>query len=236
MAPRALGIIPARGGSKGVARKNLRLVAGEPLVAHAIRTAQESRGLGAFCVSTDDPEIAAVARALGAPVLDRPAELAGDESAIVPVLLHALGAVASPTGAEPNVVILLQPTAPIRTGADVDAVLRLFEDDPELDSAISVCQVDDTHPGRMYHLGPDETLQPLWPDWELARRQDLPPVYLRNGAIYAVTRDTLVRQGQVMGGRRKAYVMPSSHLANVDSERDLLVVDALVRAWKEGRL
>lgn len=236
MAPRALGVIPARGGSKGVLRKNLRLVAGEPLVAHAIRTAQESRRLAAYCVSTDDPEIAAVARALGAPVLDRPADLAGDESSIVPVLLHALGACASPTGDEPRLAVLLQPTAPIRTGADVDAVLRLFDDDPDLDSVISVCRVDDTHPGRMYHLGLGDTLQPFWPDWETARRQDLPPVYLRNGAIYAVTRDTLVRQRQVMGRRRKAYVMPAASLANVDSERDLLVVDVLVRAWKEGRL
>lgn len=233
---RTLGVIPARGGSRGVPRKNLREVAGEPLIAYAIRAARESRLLTAFLTTTDDEEIAEVAARLGSPVLRRPPELAGDDTPMVPVLLHALEHGEAEAGARYDVLVVLQPTSPIRTGEDVDRAIALLGEDPSVDAVISVCAMDDVHPARMYRVDADGRMEPLDPAWECAQRQEIPVVYYRNGAIYACRRELLVGEGTVMGGRRKAYVMPRARLVNVDDERDLAVADVLVRLWKEGRL
>jgi CMP-N,N'-diacetyllegionaminic acid synthase len=232
---KVLGVIPARGGSKGIARKNLRTVGGEPLIGHAIRSARESRVLDRFVVTTDDHEIADVSRRHDAPVVRRPGELAGDETPIAPVLRHALEEAERRWGERYDVLVLLQPTSPIRTGKDVDAAVALLETGPAFDSVVSVCAMEDVHPGRMYRLE-GGGLAALWPEWERARRQELPAVYYRNGAIYAVRRETLERKGLVIGERPAAYVMPARYLANVDDERDLLVADTLVTAWRDGRL
>lgn len=233
---RTLGVIPARGGSRGVPRKNLREVAGEPLIVYAMRTAQESKALTSFVVSTDDDEIAAVAGRFGCPVLRRPAELAADDTPMVEVLLHALEQCEAAGAARVDAIVLLQPTAPIRTGEDVDRAVALLRRDPNVDCVISVCPMDDVHPARMYRIEEDGWMEPLWADWERARRQDLPVVYYRNGAIYVCRRALLLGGRRVVGGRRKAYVMARARLANVDDERDLAVADVLVRLWKEGRL
>lgn len=236
MPMRVLGVIPARGGSKGVRRKNVRLVGGEPLIAYAIRAARESRLLTAFLTTTDDDEVAEVASRYGSPVVRRPQGLAGDETPIVPVLLHALEHAEREAGLRYDAVVLLQPPAPIRTGEDVDAVIGMLEKDPTVESVISVCSMEDTHPARMYRLGAEAWMEPLWSEWETAHRQDLPAVYHRNGALYAVRRRVLVEERAVMSRRKKAYVMPRERLANIDDERDVMVVDLLVRLWKEGRL
>ncbi|MBI4538232.1 MAG: acylneuraminate cytidylyltransferase family protein [Gemmatimonadetes bacterium] len=233
---RILGVIPARGGSRGVPRKNLRQVAGEPLIAHAIRAARESRLLTAFLTTTDDKEIGAVAGACGSPVLRRPRELATDEAPMAAVVLHALECAEREAGVEYEGVVILQPTSPIRTGEDVDGAITLLREDASVDSVISVCPMDDVHPARMYRVDGEAWMRSLWPEWERAQRQDLPVVYYRNGAIYVCRRGLLVRDHVVMGGRRKAYVMPRKRLANIDDERDLAVADVLVRLWREGRL
>jgi CMP-N-acetylneuraminic acid synthetase len=231
-----LGVIPARGGSKGVLHKNVRLVAGEPLVAYAIRTAQESRRLTAFLTTTDDDEIAEVARRCGSPVLRRPPELAQDDTPMVPVLLHALEHAERQAGAPYDTIVLLQPPAPIRAGEDIDAIVRMLEKDPTVESVISVSPMEDVHPARMYRLDAEGWMEPLWPEWETAQRQELPIVYYRNGALYAVRRWVLVEKHTVVGHCKKAYVMPRERLANIDDERDLIITDLLVRLWKEERL
>lgn len=236
MTLRALGLIPARGGSKGVVRKNLRLAGGRTLLEHAVRAAGAARRLDAFAVTSDDAEILDAARALDAPVVERPAGLAEDATPMVPVLVHALEEMERRTHGRFDVVVLLQPTSPIRRGADIDAAVERLAADPSADSVIGVCRMDDVHPARMYRLEEGDRLVPLDPERERLNRQDLPPVYYRNGAVYAVRRDTLVRDGRVMGAHAAALVMPTAWLANVDDERDLLVADTLVRAWEEGRL
>ena len=230
---RVLGVIPARAGSKGAPRKNLRPVAGQPLIAYAIEAALASRLLTAFVTTTEDEEIAAVARQCGSSVVRRPRELAQDETPVVPVLLHALEQAEQEAGAPYDAVILLQPTAPLRSGGDIDAVIGMFAEDPHVESIVSVCAAGDAHPARMYRRDAAGWLQPLWPEWESAQRQQLPEILRRNGAIYAVRRRVLVEQRTVMGQRKKAYVMPWEQLANVDDERDLLIADALMRAWKQ---
>lgn len=226
---RVLGVIPARGGSKGVPRKNLRPVAGEPLVAHAIRAARDSKRLSAFLTTTDDDEIAEVAAGCGSPVLRRRPDLAADDTPMVDVVLDALAHAEREAGEEYDAVVLLQPTSPVRTGKDIDASLEILEGDPETEAVISVVPTEDEHPARMYRMDRPGELEPFWPAFETAQRQDMPVLYYRNGAIYAVRRSVLVEKRTVMGDRKRPYVMSRDRLANVDDERDLVIADAVVR-------
>ena len=232
---KVIGIIPARGGSKGVKKKNIRVVAGEPLIAYAIRTAKESTKLDYFVVTTDDPEIAEVAKQYGAPVIMRPKELAKDNTPMVPVVIHALEEVEKESEGDFDIVVLLQPTSPIRRGVDVDDVIKLFEDS-DVECVVSVCDVADMHPARMYRLTSSGFIVPFWPEFESLRRQDLPKVYYRNGTIYAIRTDVLKEQKTFMCNKKKAYIMPAKWMVNIDSERDLLIADVMVKLWKEGKL
>lgn len=232
---RVLGIIPARAGSKGVVGKNLRPVAGQPLIAHAIRAAAESRRLSAFVVTTDGEAIAAAARQRNCPVVLRPDALAQDDTPMPPVLQHAVRWAEDAHHTTYDAVVLLQPTSPIRTGDDIDAVIELLFE-PGIDSVISVCPVEDEHPARMYTLDASGGMIPLWPDSEMQRRQDLPDLYHRNGALYATRRGVLMDDGVIVGPRRRAYVMPRKYLVNVDDERDLMIAEVVVGRWLEGKL
>jgi CMP-N-acetylneuraminic acid synthetase len=227
-------VIPARGGSKGVPRKNLRLVDGEPLIAHAIRAARESRRLSAFVTTTEDDEIAKVAAGGGSPVLMRPPDLAADDSPMVEVVLHALARSEQEAGGSYDAVVLLQPSSPVRTGQDIDAAIGILEGDPEIEAVVSVVPTEDDHPARMYRMDGRGELESYWPELETAQRQVLPVLYYRNGAIYAVRRSVLVHKRTLMGDRKRPYVMSRDRLVNVDEERDLVIADALVQ-WLRGR-
>jgi len=233
---RVLGVIPARGGSKGVVGKNIRLVGGEPLIVYSIQAAKESQSLTYFLTTTDSEEIAEIARRYGSPVLMRPIELAQDGTPMVPVIFHALEHAERKLGIQFDAIVLLQPPAPIRTGTDIDSIIQILREDPDVECVISVCPMEDVHPARMYRLNKGGWMDPLWPEWETAQRQDLPVVYYRNGSLYAVYRSVLVEQRTLMSKHKKAYVMPREHLVNIDDERDLIISDVLVRLWKEGRL
>jgi len=233
---KTLGIIPARGGSKGVVGKNLRLVAGQPLISYAIQAAQQSQKLTDFLVTTDSAEISRVAQEYGAAVLLRPPELAADRTPMTPVALHALAYAEQKNTCAYDALILLQPTSPIREGQDIDGVIDLLFSDEDVEGVISVCAMDDTHPARMYTLDGASRMSPLWPEWEMTQRQQLPVVYYRNGAIYAVKSHVLLEQQTLMPAQKKAYLMPRSRLANIDDERDLIITDVLVGLWKQGQL
>lgn len=232
---RVLAIIPARGGSKGVKDKNIRLVADQPLISYAIQVAQESKTLTDTIVSTDSERIAEVARNCGAEVLQRPAHLAEDSTSIVPVIQHILEQQASKGNAPYDLIVLLQPTSPIRTGEDIDSVIQMLEEDQQTDGVISVVPMDDIHPARMYTLGPKQHMQPFIDQGETLQRQELEVVYYRNGCIYAVRTKVFLAEESLMVKNKKAYVMPLEWLANVDDERDLLITDILVKRWKESR-
>jgi CMP-N,N'-diacetyllegionaminic acid synthase len=221
---RALGIIPARGGSKGVKHKNVRLVGGRPLIAYTLQAAAGSQALTRSVVSTDDEAIAAVAREYGAPVLIRPPELAADNTPMVPVIQHALRVQAA-YGEHYDAVVVLQPTAPLRQAADIDASLRLLAD-TGADTVLSVCDAGDHHPARMYRLA-DGYLQPYAPEPPARLRQALPPVYHRNGAIYACW--TRVLDGDTLIGERvRPYLMPRARSINIDEEFDLAIADFML--------
>jgi CMP-N,N'-diacetyllegionaminic acid synthase len=229
---KVLAIIPARGGSKGVKRKNIRVLDGMPLIAHAIRCAKESSKVSYFVVSTDDQEISDVARQYEAPVIMRPDELANDEAPMLPVLLHALNVVEKRTGLDFDLIVLLQATSPLRTGEDVDNVIEMFEKDPLLDGVISVVEAKEMHPARMYRLSEEGWMDSIVEEGETANRQTLPPVYCRNGCLYAVRTQAMIRENAIMVKNKKAYIMPSEWLANIDEERDFIITEALFKLWK----
>jgi CMP-N-acetylneuraminic acid synthetase len=227
----SLGVIPARGGSKSVPRKNIALVHGKPLIAYTIEAAQRSRLLTHFLVSSDDAEIIAVARQYGAPApFVRPAELATDTAPSLPVVQHAVGEMERLHGITYDYVVLLQPTTPLRLPGDIDAALEKLAA-TGADSVISVCDVGAYHPARMRQIIDDRLVElPIREPKEMARRQDLPPVYIRNGAIYAVKRDVVMLQNTMSGGVCRPYIMPEERSVNVDSMLDLLLAEILLRS------
>ena len=229
---RVLGVIPARGGSKAVPRKNIRPLAGKPLIAYTIEAARAAARLARCVVSTDDDEIAAVAQALGgeAPFL-RPAELATDRAASLPVMHHALAAVeALAGGACFDAVLMLQPTTPFRTAADIDGALELLERSGA-DSVISVVDVEGHHPARMKYLDGDRLVDPPFCEArENQPRQELRPMFIRNGAIYATRRATLLA-GSFKGADCRAWVMPLARSVNIDTEHDFRYAEWLLAGY-----
>lgn len=216
---RVLGIIPARGGSKGVPRKNVRLLGGKPLICHSIEAAKQAKSVSAFLVSTDDAEIASVSKVAGAEVLIRPSELALDTTPMPDVIQHVL----QERGTGVEIILLLQPTCPQRTAEDIESALALFSD-AGVQSVMSVYQVEDHHPGRMYRTEKGR-LAPLFPEWISARRQDLPPIYHRNGAIYACRIDHFRRTGFLWDDQPAPYIMPRSRSLNIDDPFDFEIAE-----------
>lgn len=231
---RILGLVPARGGSKGVPGKNIAPLAGRPVIAYTLAAAQASSSLARCIVSTDDVGIAEEARRWGGDVpFMRPPELATDEAAAIGVVQHALGALAETYDA----VMLLQPTSPLRSSADIDAAAALIQTSPEADSVISVVAVGDHHPARMKYIEDGYLKDPPFAETsEGQRRQDLPDLYLRNGAIYLTRVPVLLKQRSFKGRACLAYRMPPERSVNIDTPFDLLLAAALLagRTVKEA--
>jgi CMP-N,N'-diacetyllegionaminic acid synthase len=232
MKPSCLAIIPARGGSKGVLRKNIRIVAGQPLIAYSIQAAQASQTLTHCVISTEDDEIASVGRTFGAEVLPRPAELAGDKTPMLPVVRDVFSTLEARLGTLFEYGVLLQPTAPLRTAADIDAAVTLLRE-TGADSVISVYRVYDHHPARMYRMD-NERLVPLQDEPVGRLRQDLPAVYHRNGAIYAFRRKLIDEIEGLIGPDTRPYIMPEERSVNIDNEIDLLLADLLLQRLKSA--
>jgi CMP-N-acetylneuraminic acid synthetase len=226
---RVLAVCPARGGSKGIPRKNLRPFLGVPLVARVGHLVREIPLIDRAVVSTDDPEIAEVAKAAGldAPFV-RPAALSGDRVADAPVLVHALEATERIDGVRYDVVLMLQPTSPLRRAEDVVGTLRRLVDG-DWDAVWSVSPSDSkAHPlkqlvveaGRLDFWDPKGAA--------IVARQELTPVYHRNGVAYAISRRCLVETGSILGARTGAYVIPGE-MVSIDTLWDLELAELLYR-------
>jgi CMP-N-acetylneuraminic acid synthetase len=227
----AFGVIPARGGSKGLPGKNLMRIGRLSLIGHAVASARESRRLARTIVSTDDPAIAAEARAAGAEApFARPAELASDEAGMIPVLQHAVRWLEG-TGVWPDLVVLLQPTSPFRTGADIDAVIQKVID-TGADSAQSLIGVS-YHPFFMSTLEGDR-VQPLFPAErdKYVRRQDTPPVYQPSGSVYVVRRATLMDEGRILGRDHRGVVMGWESSIKIDTEWEFRLAELVFAAGR----
>jgi CMP-N-acetylneuraminic acid synthetase len=225
---RACGIIPARGGSKAIPRKNLAELDGKPLIAYTILAARESESLSDFLVSTDDDQIAAVAREWGAEApFVRPAELAADEVPTVDVLRHAVRWLAD-QGREAPLTVLLQPTSPLRTAADIDATVRKLIE-TGADSAFTVCEAA-TPAEWLLRLSGDRARQLL--EGERARfstpRQLLPPVYRQNGAVEVYRTERLLVGEDMYGDDARVVVMPRERSIDIDDRLDLERAEALL--------
>lgn len=229
-----LAVIPARGGSKGIPRKNLVPVAGKPLLVHSIEHARAADCVDRIIVSTEDAEIAEVARAAGAEVpFLRPADLAGDTVLDHPVFVHVLERLARDDGYEPGLVLHLRPTAPYRRPGWIDAAVALLRCDPRADSVRSVSPPAQ-HPYRMFRLDADGYLDPLFkhehPMPFLLRRQDLPPMWFYNAVIDVARRRTILEQGSMTGARILPFTMAAEDVVDVDGLRDLQLARLILEA------
>lgn len=209
---KVLAIIPARGGSKGIARKNLAPCGGRPLVDWTIAAVNDSIRITEAVLSSDDDEILARAEGRVQP-LRRPEELARDETATEPVIAHAL------EGRRPDLVVLLQPTSPLRTGRDIDLAIQHLE----FTGSDSVASVVDSHTLLWHCDGPDYDPQNRPRRQELKWRQ-----YEENGAIYVFTYMQWLRTGCRLGGRARPYPMAEEHRLQVDTPLDLELVSELL--------
>ena len=230
-----LAVVPARGGSKGVPRKNLAPVAGKPLIAWTLECAAAARRLDRVVVSTDCEEIAAVARAWGGEVpFLRPAELARDETPGIEPILHALDRVEAEAGEGPEWVVCLQPTSPLRLPSDIDGAVELARR-LRADSVVGVTPAP-VHPAWMRRLAEDGRLAELVPGHPLPpSRQQLPPAHALNGAIYVARADFLRKHGSFHGGRCYGWPMPPERSVDVDTPFDLeMAAWLLARAAGEG--
>jgi N-acylneuraminate cytidylyltransferase/CMP-N,N'-diacetyllegionaminic acid synthase len=225
-----LATICARGGSRGVPGKNIRPLAGHPLIAYSIAQAKRCDFVDRLIVSTDSEEIAAVARAYGAEVpFLRPPELARDTSAKVPVIQHAVGEIERHLGHSVDVVVDLDPTSPLRTVDDIAACWRLVQE-PGTDVVFTVSPAEKNPYFNMVEL--DEAgyarLSKAAPT-PVHRRQDAPAVYSMNASVYAYQRAHLMDDGRVVSGRARIVTMPPERSRDIDGPLDLAFLEFLVR-------
>ncbi len=220
-----LALITARGGSKGLPGKNIAPVLGRPLIDFSIAAARAARGIDRVVLSTDDESIAAVARSAGCEVpFMRPAHLATDRASSMDVVLHALDTLPAF-----DLVVLLQPTSPARSAQDIEAACALLLRH-QASTCVSVTLAEQS-PYWMFNLGSDDRLQALIPAPAATRRQDLPPTYLLNGAVYVARCEPLRRQRSFVAPDTVAYVMPPERSIDIDTASDL---DAFVRQLSKG--
>jgi len=222
------GLIPARGGSKGIPRKNIKVLAGKPLIAWTIEQALASGSLDSVVVTTDDEEIAEVARRYGAAVpFLRPPELARDDTPSLDPVLHAMDRLT-----DHDALVLLQPTSPLRTAGDIDGCVELALS-RELDSVVSVCEPG-KHPMWMYRMDKEQHLSRLIEGPEYTRRQDLPLVYAVNGALYFSDFAWLRRTRKFVTADSVGYVMPAERSIDLDTPLDWRLAEAILEERSVG--
>ena len=234
MSFRILGVTLARGGSKSIPKKNIRLLSGIPVIAHTIHEALKSDLINRYVVSTDDVEIQKIALSYGAecPFL-RPAEFATDTASSVAALQHAVDWVEKVEGKQYDYVIELMATNPMKTVDDIDGCIKKLIDSGA-DSVIAVHRLDDHHPARIKKIVDDRIIDFCVPERLESRRQDLTPyAYIRSGSIYALRRDHLMIQGQRYGSvESRPYILPPERTVNIDSELDFLIAEQLLKKRK----
>lgn len=220
-----LGLIPARGGSKGILRKNLRQLGGKPLLAWSIEAAQNSRYLDRVVLSSEDAEIIETARQFDCDVpFVRPDELASDNAPGIAPVLHALEMLQAENY---DYLVLLQPTSPLRQARDIDAAIELCI---ENNAPACVSVTEETHnPWWMFTLDAEKRLLPLLDKENMPlRRQDAPQTYSLNGAVYVGRCDYLLEHKSFLGPETIAYAMPPERAIDIDQELDLELAELLV--------
>lgn len=231
--PRVAGIIPARGGSTGLHRKNLRLLAGKPLIWHTVKSALSTSSLNFIVVSTEDDDIANYVSTLNVEVLRHPPELSTDSSPTFPVIQWVLNRLRR-LGRNPDICVVLRATSPLRTYKDIDTVVDLLMKDDAIDSVVSVGPAIGIHPVRLKRILPDGKLVDAFePEGSYPKqRQSFELLYLRNGAIYA-SRSSIIEDGRLWGPNCLAYVMPEERSININTEFQFKVAELLINQGGE---
>lgn len=229
-----LSIIPARGGSKGIPRKNLAKINGRPLIEYSIKAALDVNQITDLIVSTDDKEIADIARELGAQVpFIRPLELATDQAQSAPVVMHAVEFMEKLKGYKYDAVLMLQPTCPLRKSLHIKKALNIYQSS-DCDSLVSVVSVSQ-HPYRMKKLVGDKLINYIDQGFEnMKPRQELPEVYIRNGAIYLCSRSVIMDKKVLVGENCYGLVMNDFESVNIDRKLDLVLAETILREGLVG--
>jgi CMP-N,N'-diacetyllegionaminic acid synthase len=226
---RILGLIPARGGSKGVPRKNIRMLGSKPMLAFTAESALGALRLTRVVLSTEDEEIAAVGERYGLEVpFLRPRDLAEDVTPTLPVVQHAIAELEK-QGDRFDAVCLLQPTNPLRRSADIDGCIELLECSMA-DAVVSVLPVPhEYNPKWVFWMNGGGRISIVTGESEpISRRQDLPPAYHRDGSVYVTRRDVVMNLNSLYGDDLKGYVADPKFSANIDTEKDWEKIEKLL--------
>lgn len=230
-----LGLTLARGGSKSVLKKNIKPIAGIPLIGYTISEALKSKLLSRYIVSTDDKEIQKVAIQCGAdaPFL-RPSIYSTDDASSVSAMQHAVKWVEKQDGIKYDYVVELMCTNPMKTFEDIDASIeKLIK--TQADSVIAIHQLEDHHPARIKKIVEDKIIDFCVPEIPESRRQDLEPkAYIRSGSIYALKRDYLMHEGKRYGSdNSRPYILPPERAVNIDTELDFMFAELMIKQYNE---
>jgi CMP-N-acetylneuraminic acid synthetase len=236
ISPKIIAIIPARGGSKGLPGKNIISLGGKPLIAYSIETAKKSKLIEVVFVTTDDEEIADVAREYGAEVpFIRPAELAQDDTPPDPVLKHILEFLEKKDGIKPEIIVWLEPPCPFRTSEEVDEAIVMLQNDPQADSLRSVIEPFQ-NPFKSWTID-GRYLKPLiekkGKTFFSGPRQEIPKTYWQNGAIFLIKYNTIMKKGNFFGDKILPYIMPSDRFIDIDKKEDLELAEWRLKKKKE---
>jgi CMP-N-acetylneuraminic acid synthetase len=222
-----LALIGARGGSKGIPKKNIRPFCGKPLIAYSIEAAKAAPSIGRIVVSTDNEEIAAVARAYGAeiPVM-RPAELAHDKSQLTDAVIHMVDHLRNAEGYEPTHVLLLQATSPMREASDIEYAVKLLHERGG-DSLVSICRTEN----GLYTKNAEDVVETLYDGYSLsANRQMLPKVYKLDGCmIYLTKTDVLLRERSFFAGKLIGYEIERWRAIDLDDPQDFVTGELIYK-------
>lgn len=227
-----LALIPARGGSKSVLRKNIKLLAGKPLIAYTIEASKKSKLINRIIVSTDDEEIAKISRKYGAEVpFMRPKELAEDDTPDLPVFRHALMWLEENEDYRPDIIVHLRPTAPLRKIEHIDAGIELLLKNKSVDSVRSVCKSTQT-PYKMWRIK-NGYLVPLLDSGGGVGlfnqpRQNLPVVYWQNASVDVIKYDTIMKKNTMTGKYILPLIMEEKNSIDLDTELDFKITEQLI--------
>lgn len=224
-----LGIIPARGGSKGLPGKNIKKLGGQPLINYSIAIGKKSVFIDDLIVATDDNKIAEIAKEFGADVpFLLPQELTTDDSSIVPVLQYAINYMEQKKDLKYEYVVILQPTSPFRLVEDIDCTINLMKE-KKADSAVTIMRISSSvHPIKMKKVEND-FLMPYCIDEpaEGIKRQDLPPAYKRNGSVYVLKRNIILNDNKIYGEKVAGYLVPTNRSVDIDNENDWVLAESM---------
>lgn len=225
-----MSIIPARGGSKGVPRKNIKLLNGKPLIYYSIEASNSCKFIDRTFVSTEDDEISEISNKLGSEVIKRPLDLASDTSSSIDVIFHFLDFLEDNIFL-PEMFVLLQPTSPLRTSNDIYKAIELFKLN-DCDSLVSVCELN--HQSLLnFSLDNGYLVQNNNDNFFNSRRQDMPTYYALNGAIYITTPNFIRKNKSFYGDKTIPYLMPKERSIDLDTPLDFKIVDYLLRCEYE---